>query len=84
MFKSLVLITVSLLLYNISFALIQSDKINVFTFEPNDSLFISGRNDNDENNDWLFELEVDGIRIESKKVDCINTNLGFDREQTMA
>jgi len=80
MFKSLVLITVSLLLYNISFALIQSDKINVFTFEPNDSLFISGRNDNDENNDWLFELEVDGIRIESKKVDCINTNLGFDRE----
>jgi len=80
MLKYLISITVSLLIYKISFALIESEKINVYTFEPNDSLFISGRNDNDENNDWLFELEVDGIRIESKKVDCINTNLGFDRE----
>ena len=30
--------------------------------------------------EWKLEKEIGGIRIESKIVKCINTNLGFDRE----
>ncbi len=80
MFKSLILITISLLWNNLSFALIESENLYVNIHEPKDTLVTTERNNKDENNEWQFELEIDGIRIESKKVECINTNLGFDRE----
>jgi hypothetical protein len=80
MFKSLFLITISIIWNSISFATVESKIITNDKHEPNDSLFVAKRNNNEENNDWKFESEVDGIKIESKKVECTNTNLGFDRE----
>ena len=80
MHKSFFLLITILFWNNISYSSGEINKpfFGYFTIRPSIERHIKTKYEEDK--DWKLETETDGIRIESKIVECTKTNLGFDRE----
>lgn len=80
MYKSIFLLTTILFWNNLSYSSVEINKqfFRYFKKKPSIERLIESKDEEDK--DWKLEAEIDGIKIESKIVECTKTNLGFDRE----
>jgi hypothetical protein len=76
--KSILLIITILFWNNIFYSFTETNTSCLVYFNRPTIIKIDKSNQHEK--DWKLETEIDGVRIETKTVDCMNTNLGFDRE----